>query len=201
MDTRIVASGCGESNGNAERRDRIGRKDQKENKNSIPFRNLSFCFFRFFGQSQLTSMKHLPRIFALATLLLAACASPPPAPGDKAFHGKQNTAYRLGYHHGFMDGSKKLDDNFERYHDEYLAEGRDAFARGYQIGHEAGRHDAAADDADQDRAFQNGYDAGAADAVNSTRPDHTRYRSQFSTAAEPLFREGYEKGWHDARAR
>ena len=132
-------------------------------------------------------------------LLLGHCTGPPPAPGDSAYRGKQTAAYRLGYHHGFMDGSNKLDDNFERYHDEYQPEGRDAFARGYQVGHEAGRHSAAANDADQDRAYQNGYDAGAADAANGARPEHRRYRAQFTTGSEPSFREGYEKGWHDAR--
>ena len=147
-------------------------------------------------------MKYLPLLFILATAaLLCQCAGPPPAPGDKTFHGKQNTGYRVGYHHGFMDGSKKLEENFERYHDEYLPTTREAFARGYQIGHEAGRHSAAADAADQDTAYQNGYDAGAADAINGTRPDHRRYRSQFTTASEPSFREGYVKGWHDARER
>ena len=147
-------------------------------------------------------MKLLPLLFVIAcAVLLSDCAGPPPAPGDKAFHGKASAAYRLGYHHGFMDGSNKLAENFERYHDEYQPQGRDAFARGYQGGHEAGRHSAAASTADQDTAYQNGYDAGAADAINSTRPDHRRYRSQFTAASEPSFREGYEKGWHDARQR
>jgi flagellar biosynthesis/type III secretory pathway protein FliH len=100
-----------------------------------------------------------------------------------------------------MDGSNNLDDNFERYHDEYEPEGRDAFARGYQTGHEAGRHSAAADAADQNRAHQNGYDAGQADAMNGAKPDPRRYRTQFTTATESSFREGYEKGWHDARER
>ena len=145
-------------------------------------------------------MKLLPRLLALAALaLLCQCTSPPPAPGDSAYHGKQAAAYRLGYHHGFMDGSNKLDDNFERYHDEYQPEGREAFARGYQVGLEAGRHSATADAPDQDRVYQNGYDAGQADAENGTRPDYRRYRTQFSSGSEPSFREGYEKGWETAR--
>ena len=145
-------------------------------------------------------MKHPTLLFIIAVVgLLTQCTGPPPAPGDKAFRGKQTSAYRLGYHHGFMDGSNKLAENFERYHDEYQPASREAFSRGYLLGHEAGRHSAAADAADQDTAYQNGYDAGTADAINSTRPDHRRYRSQFSTASEPSFREGYEQGWHDAR--
>lgn len=135
----------------------------------------------------------------ICLLLLSQCTSPPPAPGDSAYRGKQTAAYRLGYHHGFMDGSNKVDDNFERYHDEYQPADRDAFARGYQTGYEAGHHSAAADAADQDRAYQNGYDAGQADAENGARPDHRRYRIQFGTGSEPSFRQGYEKGWEDAR--
>lgn len=145
-------------------------------------------------------MKTLLRPLALLALaLLSQCAGPPPAPGDRAFQGRQNTAYRLGYHHGFMDGSRKLEENFERYHDEYLPETRTAFSKGYQTGHQAGLHSAAADDADQDRAYQEGYDAGQADALNDAPPDHRRYRAQFSAASEPSFREGYERGWHEAR--
>lgn len=98
-----------------------------------------------------------------------------------------------------MDGSNKLDDNFERYHDEYLLESRDAFAKGYQTGHEAGYRSSAADAADQDRAYQYGYDAGQTDAENGSRPDHRRHRRQFGTGAESSFREGYAKGWEDAR--
>lgn len=145
-------------------------------------------------------MKNLQRLFALAALtMLSQCAGPPPAPGDSAYRGKQTTAYRLGYHHGFMDGENKLTDNFERYHEEYLPENRDIFAKGYQTGHEAGSRGAAADDADQDRAYQYGYDAGQADAENGVRPDHRRYRRQFGASAESSFRMGYEKGWDDAR--
>ncbi len=145
-------------------------------------------------------MKQLPRLFALvAIVVLSHCAGPPPAPGDSIYHGKQAAAYRLGYHHGFMDGSIKQDESFERYHDEYQADGRDAFARGYQAGYEAGRHSAAADAPDQDRAFRNGYDAGQADAMNGTRPDHRRHRAQFTPGTESSFHEGYEKGWEEGR--
>jgi len=143
----------------------------------------------------------LPFFGAALAMLLGQCTGPPPAPGDSAYRGRQVAAYRLGYHHGFMDGSNNLDDNFERYHDEFEPVGRDAFARGYQVGHEAGRRGAAADAADQDRAYQNGYDAGQADAMNGARPDPGRYRTQFTAGSEASFREGYEKGWHDARER
>lgn len=145
-------------------------------------------------------MTCLARLFALAALmLLSQCTSPPPAPGDSAYRGKQTSAYRLGYHHGFMDGSNKVEDNFERYHDEYQPDVRDAFSKGYQTGHEAGYLSTAVDAADQDRAYQYGYDAGQADSENGNRPDYRRYRRQFGTAAEFAFREGYEKGWEDAR--
>ncbi len=135
----------------------------------------------------------------VCALLLSQCAGPPPAPGDSVFHGKQASAYRLGYHHGFMDGTGKLDDNFERYHDEFRPEGREAFARGYQAGHESGRRGAAADDTDLDRAYQNGHDAGLADAENGAKPDYRRYRNQFNAGSAPSFRDGYEKGWEEAR--
>lgn len=145
-------------------------------------------------------MKHLPRLLVLLALaLLSQCAGPPPAPGDRAYHGKQSTAYRLGYHHGFMDGGNKAEDNFERHYGHFSAATRDSFARGYQVGYEAGRHGAAADTADQDRAFQLGYDAGLADAQNGAAPEHRRYRLQFTKETEPSFREGYAKGWHDGR--
>lgn len=145
-------------------------------------------------------MRDSLRLLGLAAaLVLSHCSAPPRAPGDSVYRGGQATAYRLGYHHGFMDGSRKLDDNFERYHDEYRPEGRDVFARGYQLGHDAGRHSAAADATEEDRAFQDGYDAGQADAENGARPDHRRYRSQFSAGSEPAFREGYNKGYHDVR--
>lgn len=165
------------------------------------------CLEKFVHIPKLITSPPLPspmicfaRIFAIAALtLLNQCTSPPPAPGDSAYRGKQTAAYRLGYHHGFMDGSNKLDDNFERYHVEYQPENRDAFAKGYQTGHEAGLHGAAADAADQDRAYQFGYDSGHTDSVNGARPDHRRYRRQFGTDSEQLFREGYEKGWEDGR--
>ena len=178
MDTPIVASGCGESNGILQTTGCAGIRRE-----DVP------CV-----------MKHLSCLFVLLALaLLSQCAGPPPAPGDRAFHGRENTAYRLGYHHGFMDGERKAPENFERHRGHFTAETRDAFAAGYHSGFDAGRHSASADEADQDIAYQNGYDAGAADAVNGIRPDHTRYRSRFGTASEPSFREGYEKGWHDAR--
>lgn len=145
-------------------------------------------------------MRFLPPFLgAVLVMLLGQCAGPPPAPGDSAYRGKQAVAYRLGYHHGFMDGSGRRDDNFERYHDEYEPEQRDLFARGYQAGYDAGRNSAAADAADRDRAYQNGYDAGQADGVNGARPDYRRYLAQFAGASEASFREGYEKGWEDAR--
>ena len=173
---------------------------QKKEKEAAAIRH-PFPSFVFFGQPYLPAMRHLPHLLAIAALvLLSQCIGrPPPAPGDAAYHGKQTNAYRLGYHHGFMDGSNKLEDNFERHHDEYQPSTRDAFAKGYHLGHESGRHSAAADAADQDQAYQNGYDAGHADAQNGATPGHRRYRAQFTADTEPSFREGYEKGWHDGR--
>jgi len=133
-------------------------------------------------------------------LLLGQCANgPPPAPGDNAYHGKESKAYRNGYHHGFMDGTKKLEPSFERYYNEYAPAMSSVFSRGYQTGYEAGRHNAPATPADEDRAFQNGHDAGQADSQNGMRPDPGRYRSQFSTGSEKAFREGYAKGFEDGR--
>jgi hypothetical protein len=133
-------------------------------------------------------------------LMLSHCASgPPPAPGDSAYHGKETRNYRNGYHHGFMDGSKKLEPSFERYHDEYPLAMSEIFSKGYQNGYEAGRHNAPATPADEERGYQNGYEAGQADAQNGTQPDPMRYRSQFSAGSEAAFREGYAKGYQDGR--
>ncbi|HEY2573487.1 MAG TPA: hypothetical protein VGH65_05430 [Verrucomicrobiaceae bacterium] len=137
-------------------------------------------------------------IVPLGIMLLAQCATPP-APGDSAYHGNQRVAYRLGYHHGFMDGSHRLEENFERYHDAYQPDGREAFARGYEAGHAAGRSGATTDPADQDRAYRDGYDAGQADAVNSMRPDFQRHREKFGAGSGAAFREGYETGWREGR--
>lgn len=135
-----------------------------------------------------------------ACMLLAQCKSgPPPAPGDQSYHGRANAAYRNGYHHGFMDGTKKLEPNFERYHNEYTPSARELFGRAYQAGYEAGRHNAPASSGDEDRAFQNGRDAGQSDALNGVRPDPSRYRSQYSTGSEGAFRDGYAAGFEEGR--
>lgn len=144
---------------------------------------------------------HLRLFLGAALALAGACSGPPPAPGDSAFRGREATAYRHGYHHGHMDGSRNLEENFERYHAEFEPEDREAFARGYQTGHEAGRRDAAAAPSENDQAWQNGYEAGQADAGNAFRPDHRRYAHQFNAASEASFRQGYDKGYHDARER
>ncbi len=137
---------------------------------------------------------------AAVCLLLGQCASgPPPAPGDNSYHGKQATAYRNGYHHGFMDGGKALDASFERYHGEYAQEMSGIFSQGYRVGYEAGRHNAPAAPVDEDRALQNGRDAGQSDAQNGLRPDPMRYRSQFSTGSEKAFQEGYQRGFAEGR--
>jgi hypothetical protein len=143
-----------------------------------------------------------PTVLGAACLLflLSQCAGPPPAPGDKDYHGrKQTNAYREGYHHGFMDGSRKLDPNFERYHDEYLPATQQTFAIGYQKGYDAGRPSAPATPADEERAFQNGHEAGQTDARNGLQPNHQRYRNQFSTGTEGAFHQGYVKGYEEAR--
>lgn len=133
-------------------------------------------------------------------LVLNQCTSgPPPAPGDSAYHGKQAAVYRNGYHHGFMDGGKKLEPSFERYHDEYALEMGGVFSQGYRVGYEAGRHNAPAAEVDEDRALQNGRDAGQSDAQNGLRPDPTRYQSQFSAGSEKAFSEGYRQGYGEGR--
>ena len=135
-----------------------------------------------------------------AVLMLGQCASgPPPAPGDAAYHGKQTAAYRNGYHHGFMDGTKKLEPSFERYHEEYTPPMSTVFSQGYRAGYEAGRHNAPATSVDEDRALQNGHDAGQSDAQNGLRPDPARYRNQFSAGSEKAFREGYQQGFAEGR--
>jgi hypothetical protein len=135
-----------------------------------------------------------------ACLLLSQCKSgPPPAPGDKAFHGGDAKAYRDGYHHGYSDGMEKLEPSFERYYPEYSAETKEVFHGGYRAGYDAGRHGAPATSGDEDRASQNGYDAGQSDAQNGLRPDPSRYRSQYSAGSEAAFREGYARGYRDAR--
>jgi hypothetical protein len=135
-----------------------------------------------------------------AFVLLAQCAGgPPPAPGDSAYRGKEAKAYRNGYHHGYQDGTGKLEPSFERYYQEYPPEMSGVFSRGYQSGYEAGRHNAPANPADEDRAWQNGYDAGQGDAQNGAQPNPARCRSQYSTGSEAVFREGYAKGYQDAR--
>jgi hypothetical protein len=144
----------------------------------------------------------LLRLLALAALplLLGQCASgPPPAPGDSAYHGKQTTAYRNGYHHGYMDGANRLDPSFERYHEEYAAKLSNVFSEGYRAGYEAGRHNAPAAAGDEEQAFQNGRDAGHSDAQNALRPNPARYRDQYSAGSEKAFREGYAKGFEEER--
>jgi hypothetical protein len=147
------------------------------------------------------AMKLLLSLGAVAAVcLLAQCSNQPPAPGDKDIHGRaQTNAYRDGYHHGFMDGSRMMDFNFERYHDEYKPETKEVFHTGYQKGFSEGRRNASASPADQDRAYQNGYDAGQSDAQNGASPSPDRYRSQFSTGSEASFRDGYAKGYREGR--
>jgi hypothetical protein len=146
-------------------------------------------------------MKHLLSLTALAVVcLLGQCTNQPPAPGDKDIHGRaQTNAYRDGYHHGFMDGSHKLDFDFERYHDEYRPETKEVFRSGYQKGFADGRHQAPASPADEDRAYQNGYEAGQSDAQNGASPSPDRYRNQFSIGSEASFRDGYAKGYREGR--
>ncbi|MEI6537613.1 MAG: hypothetical protein WCN98_19880 [Verrucomicrobiaceae bacterium] len=137
-----------------------------------------------------------------AALLLSQCkTAPPPAPGDGAYRGAQVKAYRAGYHHGFMDGGNGLDENFERYHDEYQNETAEVFARGYHVGHEAGRQQQSkASTSDQDRAWRDGYDAGRADCENSLSPSFKRHRAEYSTATEASYSQGYTRGFHDFRS-
>ena len=148
-------------------------------------------------------MNHLLRLFALAALmLLSQCQTgPPPAPGDGAYRGAQVKAYRAGYHHGFMDGSNGLDENFERYHDEYLAEMVLVFASGYRTGHESGRQQQSkATTTDQDRSWRDGYDAGRTDCENGLSPSFKRHRAEYSTATETSYSQGYTRGFHDFRS-
>lgn len=148
-------------------------------------------------------MKPLTRIFALsAALLLSQCQStPPPAPGDEAYSGAKAKTYRSGYHHGFMDGSSGRDENFERYHDEYPADMVLMFSSGYHNGHAAGRlQQTKASTADQERAWQDGYDAGRADSENSLSPNYKRHRAEYSTATETSYSQGYARGYHDFRS-
>lgn len=148
-------------------------------------------------------MKLLPCLLALAVVaLLSQCqTTPPPAPGDGAYRGAQVKAYRSGYHHGFMDGSNGLDENYERYHDEYKLETAEVFARGYHIGHTTGRQQQSkASTADQDRAWREGYDAGHADSENSLSPSYKRHRADYSTATEDSYSQGYARGFHDFRS-
>ncbi len=147
-------------------------------------------------------MKLLSCLSALLALaLLTQCkTAPPPAPGDGAYRGAEIKAYRSGYHHGFMDGGNGLEEDHERYHDEYQTGTADVFSRGYRVGFEAGRQQQShASAADQERARRVGYDAGRADSENSISPSYKHHRADYTTATETSYSQGYAQGYHDFR--
>ena len=135
-----------------------------------------------------------------AMAMISGCASkPPPAPGDKAFSGADALAYRRGYHHGFQDAKHRLDEDFERYHDEYKDVTAKVFEHGYTLGYEAGRGQAEVGEQAGDEAFNQGFELGQSDNENALSPQYQRHQGVFTPATEGSFKRGYVLGFKEAR--
>ena len=142
----------------------------------------------------------IPFSLVVFFIALTQCTTRPPrAPGDEPFSGGQSTSYRRGYHLGFQDGKRRLDDDFERHFSDYKTETRDAFEHGYHLGHDSGLREAAAGTEDKDRAYNDGYEAGRTDFENSRAPSHERHRARYTAGTEADFRRGYVAGFDAAR--
>lgn len=124
---------------------------------------------------------------------------PPPTPFSGQYSGDEEAAYRRAYQFGFQDGKRSHEEDYERYHYDYQDNTETAFARGYELGYEAGEEQAGADDADRDRARNDGYNAGRTDAENGMSPFYQRHRSAYTEATESDFRKAYVKGYNAAR--
>ena len=136
----------------------------------------------------------------LVAVLLSHCASRPPhAPGDNNFSGDDEIAYRRAYYHGFEDGKRDRDDDFERYHNEYDGRTEKAFERGYNQGYEAGREQADASEEAKDAAFNQGVELGRADCENAQTPFYQRHHAVYTSSTESSFRRGYVQGYQEAR--
>lgn len=133
-------------------------------------------------------------------MCLVACAPmPPPAPFSGQYSGEAEVAYRRGYHLGVQDGKTARGDDYERHHSEYTGKTETAFSRGYALGYGTGDEQAGADDASQERAKNDGYNAGRADAENGLSPFYQRHRSAYTMPTEADFRKAYIKGYNTAR--
>lgn len=146
-------------------------------------------------------MKTLRYLLAGGCLVfICQCASRTPhAPGDSAFSGAEESAYRRAYYHGFDDGKRNRDDDFEHYHHEYDDRTEKAFERGYSQGYEAGKDQADAGEEVKDQAYSQGIELGRADCENGQSPFYQRHSSVYTPATENSFRRGYVEGYKDAR--
>jgi hypothetical protein len=143
-----------------------------------------------------------PILAALAILgFTSSCAPhrPPPAPLSGLYSGAGEDVYRRGYHLGFQDGKRGRDDDYEHYHYEYSESTEEAFQRGYELGYETGEDQSESDDAERDRAKNDGYNAGHSDAENGLSPFYQRHRRDYTPDTETQFRNGYVRGYNAAR--
>ncbi|WP_009964188.1 hypothetical protein [Verrucomicrobium spinosum] len=146
-------------------------------------------------------MRFSPVLLSIALLALACCTRmPPDAPGSGMYSGQGEAAYRGGYHHGFQDGRRGRDSDYERYYYEYNPRTEKPFEKGYDLGYEAGEDQAEAREVDRDAARNHGYDAGHTDSENGQPPYYQRHRHAYTLDTEPTFAKGYEKGYREGRS-
>lgn len=141
---------------------------------------------------------NLPSLAALLICLSVAmgCASkPPPAPGSTGVFGEKEMTYRRGYYHGLQDGKMGLEEDFERHHEDYKKATAGVFEEAYKLGYHSGEQRAAATEEDSAIAYQQGFDAGAADAANEQSPSPPRHHRLYNTATAPDFERGYLRGF------
>lgn len=150
------------------------------------------------GKNRLSSFMNLSTvaILLIGLSLVAGCTSkPPPAPGSKGMFGEKEMTYRRGYYHGVQDGKTGLEEDFERHHEHYKKATAGIFEEAYKLGYQSGEQRAAATGEDSATAYQQGFDAGIADAANEQRPSPQRHRRFYTAATAQDFERGYLRGF------
>ncbi|CAN5758962.1 hypothetical protein BH11VER1_BH11VER1_25430 [soil metagenome] len=141
---------------------------------------------------------NLLTIIALMICLSLAmgCASkPPPAPGSTGVFGEKEMTYRRGYYDGVQDGKMGLAEDFERHHEHYKKATTGVFEEAYKLGYQSGEQRAPATEEDSATAYQQGFDAGGADAANEQRPSTQRHRRFYIATTAQDFERGYLRGF------
>ncbi len=141
---------------------------------------------------------NLPPLAALLicfTLAVGCASKPPPAPGSTGMFGEKEMTYRRGYYDGVQDGKRGLTEDFERHHEHYKSATATVFEEAYRLGHQSGEQRATATEEDSATSYQQGFDAGLADAANEQRPSPQRHRKLYTASTEEDFKRGYARGF------